>query len=434
MPTVPSPQTVLDRVRRDVERNALRARNGIKLVAGVDRPGVGQTPKDVVWQRGRTQLWHYRNENVRYGPPLLIVFSLISRSYILDLTPGNSFVEQLLEAGFDVYLLDWGEPDERDAANGLEDYVDDYIPAGIDRVLELSGAEEVNLFGYCFGGDLALLYAAHHPDAPLRSLTVLATPVDFRHMGPLADVFSVGRHGRRLVLGDDGNVPPSVVVQGFRTLKPTAEVSRYVTLWEKLWNDEYVASYQAMTGWSDDHVPFPGAAARQTVADARARERDGERPAGRRRGPGAPRRHPGAVPDRARQPRPHRPDGRDGAPDRPRRLAGQARARAWTPGTWGWSSGGRRRRRRCRRSSTSSAAAATRSTPAARRRPDMAVVPLGPERCDALLTFFAALPEGDLTFIREDVTDPETVRSWAAAPGAGAGPLGGGVEGGEATR
>jgi polyhydroxyalkanoate synthase len=265
MPTVPSPQSVLDRVRRDVERNALRARNGIKLVAGVDRPGVGQTPKDVVWQRGRTQLWHYRNENVRYGPPLLIVFSLISRSYILDLTPGNSFVEQLVDAGFDVYLLDWGEPDERDAGNGLEDYVDDYIPAGIARVLELSGADEVNLFGYCFGGNLTLLYAAHHPDAPLRSLTVLATPVDFRHMGPLADVFSVGRMDVDSVLDADGNVPPSIVVQGFRSLTPTAEVTRYVTLWERLWNDDYVASYQAMTGWSDDHVPFPGAAARQTA-------------------------------------------------------------------------------------------------------------------------------------------------------------------------
>jgi poly[(R)-3-hydroxyalkanoate] polymerase subunit PhaC len=265
MPSVPSPQTVLDRVRRDVERNALRARNGIRLVAGADRPGVGLTPKDVVWQRGRTSLWHYRNENVRYGPPLLIVFSLVSRSYILDLTPGNSFVEQLVEAGFDVYMLDWGEPDERDAGNGLEDYVDDYIPAGIARVLDLSGADEVNLFGYCFGGDLTLLYAAHHPDAPLRSLTVLATPVDFRHMGPLADIFTMGGMDVDNVLGADGNVPPSVVVQGFRTLKPTAEVSRYVTLWDKLWQDEYVASYQAMTGWSDDHVPFPGAAARQTV-------------------------------------------------------------------------------------------------------------------------------------------------------------------------
>ena len=49
----------------------------------------------------------------------------------------------------------------------------------------------------------------------------------------------------------------------------------------------------------------------------------------------------------------------------------------------------------------------------------MAVVPLGPERCDALLKFFAALPEGDLTFIREEVTDPDTVRSWASGPGAG---------------
>ncbi|MDP9428008.1 MAG: alpha/beta fold hydrolase [Actinomycetota bacterium] len=270
MPTVPSPQTVLDRVRRDVERNALRARNGLKLVSGVDRPHVGQTPKDVVCQRGRTQLWHYRNDpdthgGVRCSPPLLIVFSLVSRSYVLDLTPGNSFVEHLLQAGFDVYLLDWGEPDERDAANTLEDYVDDYIPAGVQRVLELSGAEDVNLFGYCFGGNLTLLYAAHHPEAPVRSLTVLATPVDFRHMGPLADLFRVGGLEVSQVLDADGNVPPRVVVQGFRALTPTSEVTRYVTLWERLWNDEYVAGYQAMTGWADDHVPFPGAAAEETV-------------------------------------------------------------------------------------------------------------------------------------------------------------------------
>jgi polyhydroxyalkanoate synthase len=270
MASVPSPQAVLERVRRDVERNTLRARNGIKLVAGVDRPGVGQTPKDVVWQRGRTQLWHYRNTpddygGVRYKPPLLVVFSLISRSYILDLTPGNSFIEQLLRAGFDVYMVDWGVPDERDAQNRLEDYVDDYIPAAVERVLELSGCDELTMFGYCFGGDLALLYAAHHPEAPLRSLTVLATPVDFQKMGPMSDMFRVGGLDLEDVLDENGNVPPQVVVQGFRTLKPTAEVTRYVTLWEKLWSDEYVASYQAMTGWSDDHIPFPGAAARETT-------------------------------------------------------------------------------------------------------------------------------------------------------------------------
>ena len=84
--------SVIDRVRREVERNALRARNGIRLAAGLSRPKLGTTPKDVVWRRGRSELWHYRNDNVRVSPPLLIVFSLFSRSYILDLQPGNSFV------------------------------------------------------------------------------------------------------------------------------------------------------------------------------------------------------------------------------------------------------------------------------------------------------------------------------------------------------
>ncbi len=49
----------------------------------------------------------------------------------------------------------------------------------------------------------------------------------------------------------------------------------------------------------------------------------------------------------------------------------------------------------------------------------MPVVELGPERCDALLRFFASLPEGDLTFIKEEVTDPGTVRSWTEDGSAG---------------
>jgi polyhydroxyalkanoate synthase subunit PhaC len=85
--------SVLGRVRREVERNALRARNGIRLAAGIAPPGVGRTPKEVVWRRGRSELWRYRSDHVRVSPPLLIVYSLFNRSYILDLQAGNSFVE-----------------------------------------------------------------------------------------------------------------------------------------------------------------------------------------------------------------------------------------------------------------------------------------------------------------------------------------------------
>ena len=46
------------------------------------------------------------------------------------------------------------------------------------------------------------------------------------------------------------------------------------------------------------------------------------------------------------------------------------------------------------------------------------VTPLTEAHCEALVRFFADLPEGDRTFIREDVTDPDVVRGWVAgSPG-----------------
>ena len=88
MPPVPSPQTVLDRVRRDVELAASGPCG--QLVPASTGPGVGLTPKDVVYSGARAA-GHYRNEpdgtaGCATDQPLLIVFSLISRSYILDLT------------------------------------------------------------------------------------------------------------------------------------------------------------------------------------------------------------------------------------------------------------------------------------------------------------------------------------------------------------
>ncbi|MCW2866988.1 MAG: Poly(3-hydroxyalkanoate) synthetase, partial [Marmoricola sp.] len=242
-------------------------RNGARVAAGGTRPAVGQTPKDVVWSRGRSELWRYRGpDGPGTGAPLLVVFSLFSKSYILDLRPGNSFVEQLLEAGFDVYLLDWGVPDERDAANRLEDYVDDYLPAAVERVREVSGADEVNVLGYCFGSVLALLHAAHHLDAPLRSLTVMNTPVDLQQLGPMGDVVQRGGLDTGALLDEAGNVPPRTIYAAFKALRPTATVTQYVDLWERLWDDEYVAAHQAMVGWASDHVPLPGGVARELAA------------------------------------------------------------------------------------------------------------------------------------------------------------------------
>jgi len=262
------PAELVSRVRRDVGRNLLRARNGVKYVAGIDRPQVGTTPKDTVWRRDRAELWRYRSTTAD-GPtqstPVLIVMSLISRSYILDLYPGMSFIAALRDAGFDVYMLDWGVPDERDAGNGLSTYVDDMLPAAVDKVLETSEAEAVNVIGYCFGGLLSLLLGAAHPDLPVASLVTMATPVDFTELGMFGRMFDAGRLGPDDVVDKTGNVPPEVIRNAFRVLKPTADLTQYAVLWEKLWDDRQMEAFQVMGQWTREHIPFPGRAFRETV-------------------------------------------------------------------------------------------------------------------------------------------------------------------------
>src|ERR1700748_2890174 len=105
------------------------------------------TPGHLVWRRDKARLWRYRSEDRRLRPPILIVHSLVSKSYILDLLPGTSMIGYLIGEGFDVFLLDWEPPDPADAENTLETYVDEYIPGAIAALLDEAGADEVTLIG-----------------------------------------------------------------------------------------------------------------------------------------------------------------------------------------------------------------------------------------------------------------------------------------------
>ena len=265
LPSTLNPADLLQRVNRDVERSILRARNGVRYVRGTQRPALGTTPKDVVWRSGKAELWRYKGGDRRYGPPVVIVHSLVSRSYILDLRPGNSTVEYLTAAGLDVFMLDWGVPDELDADNDLERYVDWYLPRALAAARRVSGSQEVTLAGYCLGGVLAALYAAGHANANVRNLILMATPFDYNQMGAMVGLLREGRLNPDEMIDETGNVPADALYSGFYMLAPTTEVAQKANLLENLWNDEFVEGYQAMGTWSRDHVPFPGAAFRQLV-------------------------------------------------------------------------------------------------------------------------------------------------------------------------
>lgn len=248
------------------ERQMLRARNGLAYLTGANRPTVAQSPRDLVWKRDKARLWRYRSGQRRYRPPVLIVHSLVSKSYVLDLLPNTSMVRYLVGEGFDVFLLDWMPPDPADAENTLETYVDDYIPGAIGALLKDAGAREVTLVGYCFGGILTLLVTAGHPELPIRNMMVMATPCDYREMGFMSNMFAEGRLEADDVIDETGLVPARALDEGFEALKPTDRLVQQVNFLENLWNDEFVQGFLAVGQWARDQVPFPGAAFRQTVS------------------------------------------------------------------------------------------------------------------------------------------------------------------------
>lgn len=254
-------------LRRELERNAVRARNGIKYATGTEWAPRSPTPSEVVWREDKAHLRHYRRDDrARRGPPVLIFIGLVNRATVFDLQKGNSFVQHLMDGGFEAFVLDWGVPDERDAGNTLETYLQRYLPRAIKAVRRETGADEVSLIGYCMGGMMALLSVASQPELPVRNLVTIATPVDFSKMTGFVDALRDGRLDTPALVDDTGNVPADAIANAFRIRKPTADIVQYANLWENMWNDQYMEGFQAMGRWLREPVPFAGAAFAQ-VAD-----------------------------------------------------------------------------------------------------------------------------------------------------------------------
>ena len=227
---------------------------------------IGATPRDIVWTHRKTTLYRYRSSRPRHALPVLLVFALINRPDIFDLRPGHSFVEYLLEEGYDVFLIDWGVPGDEDSDMGLDAYVYDELPWGIRETLRASGQEELSLIGWCIGGSLVAMYAALHEDAPARNLVLLTTPVDTQ--GSLYAKW-VGRDA--FDVDYVAEVLPSIPGRGVdwanKMMKPVTNYwTTYRTLWERvLAGDSRREAYQAMARWVGDNPPFPGRAYREWI-------------------------------------------------------------------------------------------------------------------------------------------------------------------------
>lgn len=228
-------------------------------------PKVAQTPSEIIYSDYCFKVHHYLPTHKKRSPiPVLIVNSLVNKYYILDLMPGKSYVEYLVNQGIDVYLIDWGVPESSDSILSLEDYINSFLGTIVKKVLKHSNAKKLSMIGYCMGGTMALIYAAFKQQY-LQSLILLATPIDFQNDSLLSLWGSPQNFNVDKFINIYGNVPKEVLYSTFMMLKPLKNITKYVDLVENIEHEEYIKVFTAFDHWIKDAVPIAGETFRQFI-------------------------------------------------------------------------------------------------------------------------------------------------------------------------
>ena len=247
-------------------RSLTRAARALELL-GAGEPALGLSPKTLVYRRNKARLYRYDGPRTRRVPVLFVPNLGISRPTIFDLQPGASFVEFMVNQGFDFYLLDWGVYGEEDNGLTVEHCVTEILPRVARRVLATSETPELAVIGYCMGAPLSASFVALSPDVPVRAYVNMAGPIDFSKAGLFARWLDARFYDVDRVVDTVGAIPADWVRVGFKLLKPTMDVSTALNLWWNLDNPKYVEGYRALSSWANDYVPFPGEFFRQWVKD-----------------------------------------------------------------------------------------------------------------------------------------------------------------------
>jgi polyhydroxyalkanoate synthase subunit PhaC len=219
----------------------------------------GQTPSEVVFRKHKVSLNRYKPVSDKvYKTPILIVFALVNKPYILDLIPGKSVVELLVNAGFDVFMVDWGTPGRYESTLGFDEYINFYMDKMVEQTRKISGSEDVSLLGYCMGGAMSIMYSALFPQK-IKNLALMATPFDFTGEEGILYKWSKDFPVDELI-EMYGNCPGWYLNLSFAAMKPLDRIDKALNFYSNVENDNFVNLFLAMEKWAGDTKPVAGKA------------------------------------------------------------------------------------------------------------------------------------------------------------------------------
>lgn len=228
-------------------------------------PDVWQSSFDVLDEEGpfRLLLYHPLKER-EYKIPLLVVYAFINRPYVLDMHPDISVIRKYLEAGFQLYMIDWGYPTMADKYLKIDDYVD-YTEKCVEHVKEKEAVDKVSLHGYCLGGTLSVIYTALHQEN-VKNLMLQAAPIDF-HTDNIIAVWARNIDVDKIV--DAYHMAPGGFLNvGFLSADPiNLVIGKYHGLLEMLQDQASVTQFLRMDRFIFDSPDVPGETYRQYIKE-----------------------------------------------------------------------------------------------------------------------------------------------------------------------
>ncbi|MFN5513940.1 MAG: class III poly(R)-hydroxyalkanoic acid synthase subunit PhaC [Cyanobacteriota bacterium] len=234
---------------------------------------IGVTSKEAVYQEDKITLYRFQPAVENPLPiPVLIVYALVNRPYMVDLQEGRSLVANLLKLGVDVYLIDWGYPSRGDRWLTLDDYINGYLNTCVDVIRQQRGLEKISLLGVCQGGTFSLCYSALYPEK-VKNLIVMVAPVDFDQPKTLLNARGGCQLGPEAVDVDLmvtalGNIPGDYLNLEFLTLKPLQlAYQKYLDMPEIMESEAKLLNFLRMEKWIFDSPDQAGEAYRQFMKD-----------------------------------------------------------------------------------------------------------------------------------------------------------------------
>ena len=258
-----------DNVTEEVTRFAKNLGDSLATLTKLKELRPGVTEHEVIYREDKLALYRFKSHEAKPATisiPLLIVYALVNRPYMTDLQENRSLVRGLLEAGLDVYLIDWGYPDRADRFLDLNDYINGYIDRCVDIIRERGRQAKINLLGICQGGTFSLCYTAIHQQK-VKNLITMVTPVDFKIPHSMLSKW-VEHIDIDLLVDTLGNVPGELLNWTFLSLKPFQLMGqKYVDVVEVLKDEDRARNFMQMEKWIFDSPDQAGEAFREFIRE-----------------------------------------------------------------------------------------------------------------------------------------------------------------------